>query len=803
MPQLQEDCLRKPYVLPSERSCEEVQRKLIFFDFETDPTTGEHVVNFAVAQYLDGTEFVCEGYDAIDKFCKYLFSPQHKGFTAIAHNMKGFDGQFILRWMLEQGQCPRVIPNGSKIMCITLSALSIRIIDSFNFFPMPLSKLPKTYGLEELAKGYFPHLFNCPSNQSYVGSFPDSDLFSPSSMSTGDREKFFLWYNCQKTNTFDFKNEMLKYCRSDVDILRRCCKIFREQFQSVTGVDPFTYVTIASACMAVYRSGHIKPKTIAMIPVQGYCNSINFSRDSIRWLDFVAHTEGHRILHALNGTGEPKIAGYSVDGFCKETNTVYQYQGCFYHGCEICYDGDLIHPLTGTTMRSLRQKKEGVIDTLRQRGYNIIQMLEHDFVHLKKTENFQEFLLQHEVTDRLNPRDAFFGGRTNGIQLFYEGCAKYIDFTSLYPWVNKYCEYPVGHPEIITKDFRDIDSYFGLVKCKVFPPKKLFHPVLPFRCNGKLMFPLCRTCAETLNQKTCSHTEEERSITGTWVTEEVKKAREKGYKIVKIYEVYHFQSSSNDLFRSYIDLFLKIKQEASGYPKRCLTDHQKSEYIISYSEKENISLDKNSINVNLGRRSVAKLALNSFWGRWGMNLNKNKLTFVSTVHDFNKMLMDKTKDIKDVFLPTPEIAAFQWTQSNDFVTQDSSTNIFIAAFTTCHARLKLYREFTDELNGGTITSFVTGGPKNYAYKLSDGSEVCKIRGFTLNFQNSLVLNYESVKELVSSMDASRFMTITNPRKITRDKKKRKVENKIESKTYKMVYDKRVIQDDFSTLPYGY
>ncbi|GFW85199.1 DNA_pol_B_2 domain-containing protein [Trichonephila clavipes] len=167
---------------------------------ETDQTTGEHVVNLAVAQYLDGTEFDCEGYDAIDKFCKYLFFPQHKGFTAIAHNMKGFNGQFILRWMLKQGQCPRVIPNASKIMCITLSALSIRIIDSFNFFPMPLSKLPKIFGLEELAKGYFPHLFNCSSNQSYVGSFPDSDLFSPSSMSTDDREKFFLWYNCQKTN---------------------------------------------------------------------------------------------------------------------------------------------------------------------------------------------------------------------------------------------------------------------------------------------------------------------------------------------------------------------------------------------------------------------------------------------------------------------------------------------------------------------------------------------------------------------------------------------------------------------------
>ncbi|GFR34105.1 uncharacterized protein TNCT_314611 [Trichonephila clavata] len=500
-----------------------------------------------------------------------------------------------------------------------------------------------------------------------------------------------------------------------------------------------------------------------MVPVQGYCNSTHFSRDSIRWLDFVARTEGHRILHALNGTGEPKIAGYSVDGFCKETNTVYQYQGCFYHGCEICYDGDLIHPLTGTTMRSLRQKKEGVIDTLRQRGYNIIQMLEYDFVNLKKTEEFNEFLLQHEVTDQLNPRDAFFGG----IKLFFEGCAKYIDFTSLNPWVNKYCEYPVGHPEIITEHFQDIDSYFGLVKCKVFPPKNLFHPVLPFRYNGKLMFPLCRTCAETPNQNICSHTDEERSITGTWVTEEIKKSREKGYKI--------------------------IKQEASGYPKGCLTEQQKSEYVILYSEKENVYLDKDSINVNLGRRSVAKLALNSFWRRWGMNLNKSKLTFVSTVHDFNKMLIDKTKHIKDVFLPTLEVAAFQWTQSNNFVTQDSSTNIFNAAFTTCHARLKLYSEI-EKLNERT---------KNYAYKLSDGSEVCKIRGFTLNFQNSLVLNYNSVKELVKSVDETRFMTVTNPRKITRDKKKRKVENKIETKKYKMVYDKRVIQEDFSTLPYGY
>lgn len=88
----------------------------------------------------------------------------------------------------------------------------------------------------------------------------------------------------------------------------------------------FSYVTIASSCMASYRSQHIPSNTIAMIPVHGYVNKTRHSPDSIRWLDFLAHTEGISIRHALNGTGEVKIAGVSVDGFCHSTKTIYQYQ---------------------------------------------------------------------------------------------------------------------------------------------------------------------------------------------------------------------------------------------------------------------------------------------------------------------------------------------------------------------------------------------------------------------------------------------------------------------------------------------
>lgn len=93
--------------------------------------------------------------------------------------------------------------------------------------------------------------------------------------------------------------------------------------------------------------------------------------------------------------------------------------------------------------------------------------------------------------------------------------------------------YPVGHPVIVTKDFSDIANYFGIVKCTVLPPRKLYHPVLPYRAKEKLLFPLCRTCVEQ-NIAECNHSNEERSLTGTWVTEEVKEAVKMGYKVTKV-----------------------------------------------------------------------------------------------------------------------------------------------------------------------------------------------------------------------------------------------------------------------------
>ena len=81
---------------------------------------------------------------------------------------------------------------------------------------MSLANFPKTFGLNELSKGYFPHYFNTDANQNYEGPLPDASYYNPYGMTSGDRTKFYAWHNELKASTyiFNFQKEILKYCRS-------------------------------------------------------------------------------------------------------------------------------------------------------------------------------------------------------------------------------------------------------------------------------------------------------------------------------------------------------------------------------------------------------------------------------------------------------------------------------------------------------------------------------------------------------------------------------------------------------------
>ena len=147
-------------------------------------------------------------------------------------------------------------------------------------------------------------------------------------------------------------------------------------------------------------------------------------------------------------------------------------------------------------------------------------------MEVRTNEELRHFLDTLEIVDPLQPRNAFFGGRTNAVKLHHMAERRlkeeieYIDGTSLYPWVNKTQEYPIGHPQVIVNhDDQDIHQHFGGAKVDILPPHELYHPALPYRHKGKLTFPLCQTCVEKEMSKPllekfnhCHHTPEQSTL---------------------------------------------------------------------------------------------------------------------------------------------------------------------------------------------------------------------------------------------------------------------------------------------------
>ena len=68
-----------------------------------------------------------------------------------------------------------------------------------------------------------------------------------------DKKNFDDWYSTTEEKTFNFKEEMHKYCTSDVDILRRGCMEFRKLFLEISAIDPFQYITLASVCLSIFQ----------------------------------------------------------------------------------------------------------------------------------------------------------------------------------------------------------------------------------------------------------------------------------------------------------------------------------------------------------------------------------------------------------------------------------------------------------------------------------------------------------------------------------------------------------------------
>ena len=1000
--------------------------KFIFYDFECrqDNDKGIHIPNFVVAQSIcDMCESnpispdakcahcgsrcaLCNTYNNSEKeyenmpcdscgyrqvifkgdntkfeFAHWLFSEGHKNVTAIAHNARGYDSYFLYDYLMVSGLTPDpVIFSGSKIMYMHVNNLHIRLIDSLNFLPMPLSKLPKSFGLTELKKGFFPHFYNTIEHQKDdLRHLPDMKYYDPDSMSKERRNEFLSWYAMNKDRRFNFQKEMEEYCISDVDILLKSCWKFRKLVMSATSgeeiddfenacpdsVDPFAFLTIASVCMGVFRSKFlpeewsvltedeakknpnckhndhcecvwsegrkingfsdiqvylndewvseclvkiVKKKfvksPIGIIPADGYSGD-RHSKASIEWLKLLEKQMKERgknviIQHARSAGGE-KIVQYSqpgkrtirykLDGYFEYDGIKFacEFNGCNWHGCPRCYrtnretvmkDGKSLAQRYRETL--LKEKR------LTEMGYKVISKWSCEFEYdLKESEIDSTFVQDLNIQDPINLRDCYFGGRTNALILHKEfkqdsiGC--YYDFTSLYPSVMKYCRYPVGHPQRIVDNFQSPYSiqcpgncmygdmcegthvklpYFGIIKAKFIAPRKLLHPILPIKINGKLMFPLCYKCAKNENQETeCNCSEDERAFIHTYCTPEIETALNAGYIMSEIYEVLHWSETSiyskgnpdSGLFTNYVNTFLQLKQQASGFPQNVSSEEDIEKYITNYEENEGIKLNRDLIAKNPGLRSISKLALNSFYGKFGQKTNMKKTKFISDIGVFFNTLTDNTKDLADFHIMNKNVILLEYRNSNDFLTCSGNTNVLISAFCTSWARLALWYvmnrlgdrvlyhdtdsiifeakamgeyippvgaylgDLTDELwckelgcdgcdDGHWIVEFVSCGPKNYSFRLNTGEIVCKVRGFSLNYANSQIINFDSMKKsLFNWQNGIKDKTLQTVKvEIQRQKYQNPhVYTRSVKKNYRVIYDKRRVLEDYTTHPYGY
>ncbi|XP_029209285.2 uncharacterized protein LOC114973034 [Acropora millepora] len=189
--------------------------------------------------------------------------------------------------------------------------------------------------------------------------------------------------------------------------------------------------------------------------------------------------------------------------------------------------------------------------------------------------------------------------------------------------------------------------------------------------------------------------------------------------------------------------------------------------------------------------------LNSFWEKFGQRDIMPPVELVRDPERYYELLTCQSTQVKNILqFVNDECVQVYYTHGEGFISGSDNMNVVIAAFTTEHARLKLYSvlerlqtrflyfdtdsvifkreppnwmpalgdypgELTNELDDDYITTFVSSGPKNYAYQTRNGKTTCKVRGFTLKYRRLQKLNFANHAVAINSPYSSRIHISSN------------------------------------------
>ena len=244
------------------------------------------------------------------------------------------------------------------------------------FFGHAFSSFSHDIWTHRTQKGYFPHLFNTAQHQNYMGPLPDVSYYMSERMSPkGRATRGFLGLAPRlnrERNMFDFRQELLDYCKSDVQLLKEGCMTFRRDFKAQAAFCPFAGTeddclglqslspapllqpqTIACECPLGWRGRHVKQSASAFewlawedhllrgeaAESLSYEDMLDQDAMAVAYPSYQYSWDLPRIRYSHNG-GEMKPLTdrqYTCDGYDDKNNTPYEFNGCFWHGVQLVF----------------------------------------------------------------------------------------------------------------------------------------------------------------------------------------------------------------------------------------------------------------------------------------------------------------------------------------------------------------------------------------------------------------------------------------------------------------------------------
>jgi hypothetical protein len=422
-----------------------------------------------------------------------------------------------------------------------------------------------------------------------------------------------------------------------------------------------------------------------------------------------------------------------------------------------------------------------------------------------------------DINESRFARRALRGGNTNVRRLYYESVSdkdgvRYIDIQSLYPAVQFYDPMPVGRPQV--RYFSSIDrrvqylsqpdelylknGFFGFIECDLSIPHLEsaplpFHPALCLR--GKIR--------QHLTLLSHYHPLERIVITSV----ELQAALSQGYKVTHVYRIDEYQTS-HTLFHDFVSTWLKLKLLNSPIPESCSKAYYVSELNKRFRFRPSLRPSDFPDTPNVAMRGLAKLMLNSLWGKFGQRndmISREILKHGSDVFRLNTQIQQgwvKQKKREFIRQSGGMTCPFQIADVVNYLKRETK-NVAVAAFVTAHARLRLWKamqlcgdkvvyhdtdsivyevqneqklveeglflgDWESETGDALIYQFVSLAPKTYAYRYmtpepQQGTpvqkEVVKGKGCSLNRENSCWIHFNAYAYLLCAT----FLRSPDPR----------------------------------------